>query len=122
MQSITINGVQKTLPALSIVTKSHETLKQLRVDNLQILSAATAYKYSEAEILKKITFVMTDSTAHNIGVMEKVCEELNIDEEDCPKTLLCNTHPLMLFQNKLKDLYNEIQLSFGSKKLDDFYC
>ncbi|XP_066919585.1 uncharacterized protein [Clytia hemisphaerica] len=37
----------------------------------------------------KVTFVMSDSTAHNFGVIELVCEELDI--EDVPKTLLCNS-------------------------------
>ena len=58
--SITVNGVQRALPALSIVTESHETLKQLEMTTLNMLSAAIGYrKYTEAEILKKITFVMT---------------------------------------------------------------
>ena len=70
IQSITVNGVQRALPALSIVTESHETLKLLEMTTLSMLSAATGYKYTEAEILKEITLVMT---AHNIGVMEKVC-------------------------------------------------
>ena len=121
VQSITVNGTRRALPALTIVTESHETLKELELTTLKILSAATGYKFSEAQILNKITFVMTDSTAHNIGVMEKVCAELQLDEAQCPKTLLCNIHPLMLFQNKLKDFYNEIQLSFGCKKLDDCF-
>lgn len=82
-----------------------------------MLSAATGYKYTEAEILKKITFVMIDSTAHNIGVMEKVCAEFNIDNDQCPKTILCNVHPVMMFQTKLKELFNEIQDSLGTKKL-----
>ena len=82
-----------------------------------MLSAATGYKYTEAEILKKITFVMIDSTAHNIGVMEKVCAEFNIDNDQCPKTIICNVHPVMMFQTKLKELFNEIQDSLGTKKL-----
>ena len=56
VQSITVNGIQRALPALSMVTESHETLKQLEMTTLNMLSAATGYKYTEAEILKKITF------------------------------------------------------------------
>ena len=48
-------------------------------------------------------------------------KELNVYEIDRPITLLCNIHPLMLFQNKLKEFYNEIQQSFGAKKLDDCF-
>ena len=121
VQSITVNGIQRALPALSIVTESQETLKQLEITTLQILSAATGYRYTEADVIKKITFVMTVSTAHNIGVIQKVCGELDVDEADCPKTLLCNIHPLMLFQSKLKEFYDEIQKTFGTKKLDDCF-
>lgn len=64
---------------------------------------------------------MTDSTAHNIGVIQKVCQELDVDAADCPKTLLCNIHLLVLFQNKLKESYDEVQQSFGTKKLDDCF-
>ena len=118
VQSITVNGIQRALPPLSIVTESHESLKDLEITTLKILSAATGYKYKEDDIVKRIDFVMSDSTAHNIGVMQKVCEELSIEESDCPKTLLCNIHPLMMFQTKLKECYNDIQQSFGTKKLD----
>ncbi len=89
------------------------------VTQLYSTDSSIGYEYTKAEILKKITFVMTDSTAHNIGVMNMVCEDLDLEDQG-PKTLLCNIHPLM-FQNKLKELYNEIQLSFGSKKLDDCF-
>ena len=121
VQSITVDGVQRALPSLSIITESRETLKELEKTTLKILSAACGYKYTESEILKKINFIMTDSTAHNIGVTDLLCEDFNIDETDRPQTLLCNIHPLMLFQNKLKELYNEIQQSFGTKKLDDCF-
>ena len=46
---------------------------------LDILSAASGYKYSSTDIVKKIDFVMTDSTAHNLKVIEKV----KISYEDC---------------------------------------
>ena len=121
VQSITINGIQRALPTLSITTESHETLKELELTTFKMLSAASGYKYSEAEIFKKVTFVMTDSTAHNIGVTEMVCDELDINDADRPDTLLCNIHPLMLFQNKMKEFYGEIQQSFGTKKLDECF-
>ena len=121
VQSITINGKQRVLPALSIVSESKESLKDLEITTLKILSAASGYRYEENDILRKIDFVMTDSTAHNIGVIEKVCQELNVDEADCPKTLLCNIHPLMMFQGKIKEMFSEIQQSFGLKKLDQCF-
>ena len=58
---------------------------------------------------------MPDSTAHNIGVMQKVCEKLEVDVKDCTYKLLCNINPLRLFQNKIKKfyIYNDVQQSFG---------
>ena len=35
---------------------------------------------------------MTDSTEHNIGVIEKVCEHLEIEDQHVPMTLLCVTY------------------------------
>lgn len=121
VQSIHVNGIERALPALSIVTESHESLKELEITTLKILSASTGYKYSEDEIFKKVSFVMTDSTAHNIGVTSLVCDELGIEESERPKTLLCNLHPLMMFQNKEKEFYSEVQQSFGNKKLDECF-
>ena len=53
--------------------------------------------------------------------MEKVCTEFNIDNDQYPKTILCNVHPVMMFRTKLKELFNEIKDSFGTKKLDDSF-
>ena len=64
---------------------------------------------------------MTDSTPHNIGVTEKVCEKLEVPVEEAPKNLVCNVHPLMLFQGKFKEFYGELQNSLGVKKLDDCF-
>lgn len=59
-----------------------------------ILSAASAYRYSW-EILKKIDFVMSDSTAHNLKVMKKICKDEGI--EKAPLVVMCIVHPLMMF-------------------------
>ena len=73
VQSLTINGIKRSLPTASVFTETRETLSDLIQNTLDILSASCNHKYSSKEILEKITFIMTDSTAHNIGVMEKVC-------------------------------------------------
>ena len=52
----------------------------------------TVSKFSPADIVKKISFFMTDSTEHNIGVIEKVCEHLEIEDQHVPMTLLCVTY------------------------------
>ena len=58
---------------------------------------------------------MTDSTAHNLKVIRQVAEELNVDL--ITKTLLCSGHPLMMFQGKIKELWQDIHNSFGNKKI-----
>ena len=74
----------------------------MEINTLKILSAASGNKYSPSDILEKISFVMTDSTSHNLNVIEMVCEELAV--EYVPKTLLCNAHPLILFQHKIVEV------------------
>ena len=115
IQSLTINGVQRSLPTLAIFTKNRESPKDLDLTTLQILSAASGNKYSEQDIFKKISFVMTDRTAHNLKVIEQVAEELNVNH--IPKSLLCNLHPLMMFQVKIKELCQDIHNSLGSKRI-----
>ena len=63
-----LNKVESNI-VQSVVTESHESLKDLDITTLKILSAATGYKFTEQEILSKINLIMTDSTAHNIGVI-----------------------------------------------------
>ena len=46
--------------------------------------------------------MVTDSTEHNMGVIESVCEELGTDST--PDSLSCHIHPLMIFQKKLKQV------------------
>ena len=93
------NGVQRNLSTFGIFTEKRETLADLVKCTIQILSAASAYKYSTSDILK-IIFVMSDSTAHNLKVMEKVCEDEDVEKN--PLVFLCNIHPLMMFQRKIK--------------------
>ena len=119
VQSLTINGVQRALPTFGIFTESRESLKQLEVTTLKILSAASLHKYLEKEILSKIEFVMTDSTAHNLQVIEEVCQEFAV--EDVPGTFLCNVHPLMMLQGKVKELCQEIHNSLGKRKISDCF-
>ena len=115
VQSLNVNGVQRALPTFSIFTESRNSLKDLEITTLRILAASSGHKYSEQDILKRISFVMTDSTSHNKGVIELVCEELNV--EQIPATLLCNVHPLMMFQSKMKELCQEIHDSLGNRKI-----
>ena len=62
--------------------------------------------YTETQIMAKIDFVMTDSTSHNLGVIQMVCEEA--ENEYVPSSLVCNIHPLMMMQHKGKQLFQVI--------------
>ena len=66
VQSVTIDGKQRTLPTTGIFTESRESLAELEKSTIEILSAAKGYKYSAKDIVEKINFVMTDSTAYNL--------------------------------------------------------
>ena len=65
----------------------------MEIMTLKMLCAATGYRYTEQDILANIDFVMTDSTAHNLEVMESVCKEYDAKR---PRALTCNVHPLMM--------------------------
>ena len=119
VQSLTINGNQRALPTFGIFTESRESLKELEITTLNILSAACLHKYSAQDILKKIDFVMTDSTSHNLEVIEQVCNEMEV--ENVPATLLCNIHPLMMLQGKIKELCQEIHDSLGKRKINECF-
>ena len=51
---------------MGIFTESCETLAELKKSTIEILSAATGYKYSAKEIVETINFIMTNSTTHNL--------------------------------------------------------
>lgn len=119
VQSLTVNGIKRTLPSFGIFRETKESLADLTKATLQILSASSGYRYTPKMILEKISFVMTDSTAHNLGVIEKVCQDMEVT--NIPSTLLCNIHPLMMFQNKIKKLCQMIHDSLGKRKVSDCF-
>ena len=94
VQSLTVNGNQRCLLTMGIFSENCQSLKELEITMLKMLEALCGHKYSAQDILKKISFVMTDSTSHNLNVINLVCEELEVDET--PGTLLCNVHPLVM--------------------------
>ena len=99
-------------------SSSHNLGVDLTISTMDILSASTGHKYSASDILKKIDFTMTDSSSHNLGVMEMACNQLQV--ESVPPALLCNVHPLMMFQNKQKQLCQQIHDALGKRKTK--YC
>ena len=119
VQSLTINGVQRTLPTLPIVSESKNTLKDHHMHTLKILSAASGGNYQEQQLFKKISFRMTDSTAHNLEVLKIMDKELNSKHN--PPALSCNVHLLMMFQNKIKDLCQQMYDSIGKKRIKECF-
>ena len=119
VQSFLINGKQRALPTMPIFTESRATLADLEKTTLKILSHATGNKYSPAEILERIDFVMTDSTLHNIGVIDEVCNELDV--ESVPMSLVCNVHPALMMQGKVKEVYKEIHNALGPSTIKDCF-
>ena len=119
VQSLTLNGVQRCLPTFGIFTESHESLKDLEICTLRILSASCCHEYPEKEILQHIKFVMTDSTLHNLNVINQVAEELGA--ESVPFTLPCKVHPLMMFQGKIKKFCQQIHDSLGNQKINECF-
>ena len=118
VQSITVDGVQRPLPTLSIFTETRESLEELEVMTLRILTASVGYKYTEKQLLERIDFVMTDSTSHNLEVMENVCNRLDAEP---PKSLLCNVHPLMMFQRKVKEVFQLLHDTLGKERIVDCF-
>ena len=53
-------------------TDTRDSLKELTTATLDILDTSCGHRYSTSEIFKKVTFTMTNSTTHNIGVI-KLC-------------------------------------------------
>ena len=67
-----------------------------------MFSAACGGQHSEKDILQKIDFIMTDSTADDLNVTKNVCQELGWDS--VPNSLECNLHALMMFMSKEKEI------------------
>ena len=93
--SFSIDGKQHALPKINIFSESKATFKELKLMTFQMLASATGYKFSEKDLVEKIDFI-TDSTPQNLGVIDNVCEEFNIDS--VPGSLVCHIHPMMIFR------------------------
>ena len=119
VQSISIDGKQRALPTMGIFTESRESQADLQKTTLCILSASTGNKYTVKEILEHVQFIMTDSTAHNIGVIQKVCEDF--ESLHVPNSLVCNIHPLMMFQRQVKKVFQIIHDAIGNAKIKECF-
>ena len=119
VQSLTLNGVQRCLPTFGIFTESRESRKYMEICTLKILFASCCHEYSEKKILQYIKSVMIDSTPHNLNVMNQVAEKLGA--KSVPSRLLCNAHPLMMFQGKIKELCQQIHDSLRNQKVNECF-
>ena len=63
---------------------------------------------------------MSDSAAHNIGVVNDGCDELDVLCK-FPKALIYNIHPLMMFQRVTKKLLSDINNLLGNAKIKDLF-
>jgi len=113
VQGITVNGIYRSLPTLNITSESRKNLADLKVAVLKILEAASGVA---AKILfEKIDFVVTDQTAHNIGVDELVADIL--ESEHKPDHLFCNVHPTLMFNRIITKQWSEIENALGRDKI-----
>ena len=112
VQSFLIGNKRRVLPTLGIASENKENLAELQVHTYKMLSAASNNEYSYSDILRKVDFYLSDSAKHNLGVMNKVCEKLAVN--NVPDSLLCHVHPMMMFQRKVKELWMEIHNGFGT--------
>ena len=115
------SGVGNFIVHLFIIngfTESVQSLTELEKITLEILSLATGRKYSEVEIYEQIHFVMTDGTAHNLGVIQELGTELGA--ESSPLSLICNVHLLMM-QGKVKSVFKEIHNVLGTSVIKECF-
>ena len=102
VQSFSINGKRRALPTLNIFSETGASLKDLQLMTFNILAASSGWKYTAKDLVEKIDFVTTDSTAHNLGVIQDVCADL--ETEIVLDSLICNMHLIMMFQRKVKQV------------------
>jgi hypothetical protein len=116
VQGITINQKYRPLPTFPIASESRLNLKSLKI--LKLLSASNP-KYTPKELQEAITFKVTDSTSHNLGVEEMVSLELGT--EHIPIQLLCHTHPVLMFVRKTVELFSKVERKIGPEKIDSSF-
>ena len=78
------------MPKKWIFAETEKSVAELIQTTLEIPSVATGGMYTESQIMAKIDFVMTDSTSHNVGVIQMVYEE--VKNECVPSSLVSNIH------------------------------
>lgn len=113
VQGININGTYRSLPTLAIASETRQNLKDLKITVMSMLSVVGGVPIET--LYQKIDFVMTDSTAHNLGVEALISEELGVEYR--PSHLLCHAHPVMMFVRKLEEECKDVEATIGTDKL-----
>ena len=70
VNGITIEGIYRALPTLSVATESCENLAEMKKCVLQMLEISSGI--SAKDLFEKVDFRVMDSTSHNYHVDEKV--------------------------------------------------
>ena len=89
----------------------------MQLMTFKMLAPSTGWKYTEKELVGKIDFVM-NSPSHNLEMIE-VCAELQTDS--VPDSLVCHVHPMMMFQRKIKAVWQEIHDAFGVNTIKECF-
>ena len=81
VKPMTIKWKTNNFSNLGVITESRSTLTEQSHIGYPASSAASSHKYSFKDIVTKVDFILTDSTAHNLNkVIEKVKK---ISYENC---------------------------------------
>ena len=113
VQGVTINGKFRAFPTLPIASECRENLAKLELAILNIL--ATCGGADPKDLLEKINFRMMDSTAHNFDADEQVSVDLGTDH--VPDELLCSTHPVLMFNRAIIDVFQNTESAVEKDKL-----
>ena len=90
----------------------------MQLMTFKMLAVSTSWEDTEKELVEKTDFVMTDSTFQNLGEIE-VCAELQTDR--VPDSLACHVQPTMMFQRKIKAVWQEIHDAFGANTIKECF-
>ena len=74
----------KNIAKIMYFAETEKSLAELIQTTLETPSVTTGCMYTESQIIAKIDFVMTDSTSHNVGVIQMVCEEVEMNVFQAP--------------------------------------
>ena len=119
VQSLTLDSVQCVLPTFSIFTETRESLKEL-----QIMTLHYALCFCWVQIFGEQnsgTNRLRHDRQHQsqFNSYGKCCKHFKSDSS--PKSLVCNVHPLMMFQQKIKEVFQLLYDTLHKDRLVDCF-